>query len=102
MLVSWRPSVKLSVLRDIGWERWDPIGLNGSEGGWRRSNAADEYDRYLQRVVGGLQSGESHGALVDYLVSIETMHMRLTDPSAARSRAESTVAAIREHLEGIS
>ena len=100
--MSWRASVKLSVLRDIGWEQWDPIGLNGSEGGWRRSYAADEYDRYLQRVAGGLQSGESNRVLVDYLVSIETMHIRLADTSAARSRAEATVAAIREQVEGIS
>ena len=26
--------VKLSVLRTIGWNKWDPIQLNGSEGGW--------------------------------------------------------------------
>ena len=45
--MSWTPTVKLSVLRDIGWDHWDPIRLNGSEGGWRRSNAGDEYDRYL-------------------------------------------------------
>jgi len=99
--MSWRPSVKLSVLRDIGWDRWDPIELNGSEGGWRRSNAADEYDRYLFRVAGRLQTGELDGPLVDYLVSIETGHMGLTYSSTARSRAEATVAAIREQLEGL-
>lgn len=89
------------MLRDIGWKHWDPIGLNGSEGSWRRSDAANEYDRYLYRVVGGLQSGESNGSLVDYLINIETMHMRLTDMSSARSRAEATVAAIRKELDGI-
>jgi hypothetical protein len=99
--MSWSPSVKLSVLRDIGWEQWDPIALNGSEGGWRRSNAADEYDRYLLRVAGSLQSGESNGALVDYLVSIETEHLGLPDTLTARSRAEATVAAIREQVENI-
>ena len=95
------PSVKLSVLRDIGWDQWDPIRLNGAEGGWRRSNAADEYDRYLLRVVDRLRSGEPEGALVNYLVNIETGHMGQADLSTARSRAEATVAAIREEVEGI-
>jgi hypothetical protein len=99
--MSWRPSVKLSVIRDIGWGLWDPIRLNGSEGGWRRSSAADEYDRYLLRVASSLQSGEPDEALVNYLVSIETGHMGLTDTATARSRAETTVAAIREQMEGI-
>lgn len=95
----WRPSMKLSVVRDIGWDLWDPIRLNGCEGGWRRSSAADEYDRYLMRVASGLESGEPDEALVGYLVSIETGHMGLTDMTAARSRAEATVAAIREQIE---
>ena len=75
--MSWRPSVKLSVLRDIGWDRWDPIRLNGAHGGWRCSHAAEEYDRYLLRVADRLQSGEPYSALVDYLVGIETEHMGL-------------------------
>lgn len=99
--MSWRPSVKLSVLRDIGWDKWDPIRLNGSDGGWRRSDAADEYDRYLLRVAGSVQSGEQDEAIVDYLVSIETGHMGLANTSTARSRAEVTVAAIREQVEAI-
>jgi hypothetical protein len=75
--------------------------MNGSEGGWRRSNAADEYDRYLVRVAGGLQRGEPDDVLVEYLVGIETGYMGLADTPAARSRAETTVAAIREQVEGI-
>ena len=94
--------MKLSVLRDIGWERWDPIRLNGSEGGWRRSNAADEYDRYLLQVSGRLQGGEGDAALVDYLVGIETGHMGLAETPATRSRAEATVAAMRDEVEAIS
>jgi hypothetical protein len=99
--MSWSPSVKLSVLRDIGWDHWDPIRLSGSEGGWRRSNAADEYDRYLQRVAESLQRGGSHEDLVNYLVGIETAHMGLALTPSARSRAEATVAAIREQVEGL-
>ena len=99
--MSWHPTLKLSVLRDIGWDRWDPIGLNGSDGGWRRSHAADEYDRYLLRVARGLQGGEQDALLVDYLVGIETQHMGQADTLAARSRAGATVAAVREQLSKI-
>jgi len=99
--MSWRPTVKLSVIRDIGWDLWDPIRLNGSEGGWRRSNAADEYDRYLLRVASSMQSGERDEDLVDYLVRVETGHMGLTDTATARSRAKATVTAIREQVEDI-
>lgn len=94
--------MKLSALRDIGWEQWDPIRLNGSVGGWRRNDAADEYDRYLLRVARGLQNGEPNAGLVDYLVSIETRHMGLEDTPTAWSRATATVAAIRETVEGLS
>ena len=96
-----RPPVKLSVLRDIGWKHWDPVGLNGAEGGWQRSDAADEYDRYMLRVAGGLQSGEPAGALVDYLVGIETGYMGLTGTPTARTRAAATVGAIREYVESL-
>ena len=75
--------------------------MNGSEGGWRRSSAADEYDRYLLRVASSLQRGEPDQALVDYLVSIEIGHMGLTDTTTARWRAKATVAAIREQVEGV-
>jgi hypothetical protein len=54
----------------------------------------------MLRVAGGLQGGEPVGVLVDYLVSIETRHMGLPHSSEARTRAEATVAAIREHLRG--
>ena len=100
--MSASPPLKLSALRDIGWEQWDPVGLNGSEGGWRRSEAADEYDRYMRRVADGLATGEPREALVDYLVSIETRHMGLTETPATRIRAQATVAAVLQHLKAIS
>ena len=93
--------MKLSAIRDIGWDLWDPFGLNGAEGGWRRSNAADEYDHYLLLVVSNLQSGELDRVMVDYLVNIETRHMRLTDTASALSRAEAAVAATREQVEAV-
>jgi hypothetical protein len=93
------PSVKLSVLRDIAWDVWDPIGLNGSEGGWRQSDAADEYDRYMRRVAKGLHDGERNETLVDYLISIETVHMGLTETSTSRKRAGAAVAAVLKQLK---
>ena len=96
--MSQAPLIKLSVLRDVGWDQWDPIGLDGSDGGWRRSHAADEYDRYMRRVADGLQNGESGEGLVDYLVSIETAHMGLTETPSTRMRAEAAVDALRKDL----
>ena len=92
-------SAKLSVLRDIGWEFWDPIGLSGSEGGWRRSDAADEYDRYMRHVAAALQNGQSDEPLIAYRVAIETRHMGLMETPATHTRAQSTIEAIRNHLK---
>jgi len=75
------------------------MGLNGSEGGWRRSHAADEYDRHMGRVATGLRNGERNEALVDYLVSIETVHMGLTETPATRKRAGAAVASVLQLLE---
>lgn len=103
-------SIKSHVLASFRETFSDPRYWMGSLGpcqtewrgrSWRRSNAADEYDRYLQLVVSNLQRGGSDRAMVDYLVSIETKHMRLTDTASARPRAEATVAAIREQVEAI-
>ena len=91
--------MKLSALRDIGWDQWDPIGLSGAEGGWRRSDAADEYDRYMQHIVDRLQKGAAVEALVDYLVAIETRHMGLTETPATRKRAAAAVVSIRQLLK---
>ena len=91
--------MKLSALRDIGWDQWDPIGLSGAEGGWRRSDAADEYDRYMTHVVDGLGRGEPVQALVDYLVAIETRHMGLAETPATRRRAAAAVVSIRQYLK---
>jgi hypothetical protein len=94
------PAVKLSVLRDIGWREWDPIGLRTLEGGWEGSSAADEYDRYLLHLAARLQKGEADGPLVDYLVHIETEHMGLSPNASVRPRA-ATVGAVREYVRNL-
>jgi hypothetical protein len=93
-------SIGTLSLRTIAWSDWDPIGLNGSEGGWRYSDAANEYDRYMLRVLEGLRNGEPASSLIDYLVGIEVEHMGVTKRPDARTRATATVAAIEERLVG--
>lgn len=95
------PAVKLSILRDIGWREWDPIGLSAIEGGWEVSSAADEYDQYLLHLAVRLQKGEPDGQIVDYLLGIETEHMGLRPRPDTRPRAVATVAAVREYLRGL-
>lgn len=97
-----RPSLKLSVLRDIGWREWDPIGLQPLEGGWQASSAADEYDSYLLHVAARLQNGDPDATLTDYLVNIETQHMGLNPSDTTRPRAAATVGALREYVHGLS
>jgi hypothetical protein len=75
------------------------MALNGSEGGWRFSDAANEYDRYMLRVLEGLQSGEPEASMIDYLVGIETHHMGLCSTPDTRKRARATVAAIQKRLQ---
>jgi hypothetical protein len=99
--MSSRPPVKLSVLRNIGWKQWDPIGLANIEGGWEDSNFADEYDGYLLEVVGRIRTGEENKATVGYLVWAETDRMGLNLTPSAVSRAEATVSAVREYLATI-
>jgi hypothetical protein len=96
--MSLSPVVGQLALRTIAWSKWDPLGLNGSDGGWRFSDAANEYDRYMLRVLEGLQSGEPEASMVDYLIGIEIHHMGLSVTPYTRERAAATVMAIREQL----
>ena len=91
-------SIGQLALRDIGWSEWDPLGLKGSEGGWRFSDAANEYDRYMLHVLDGLQHGEPEAAMIEYLIGIEVDHMGLNLGPDTRARAKATVAAISERL----
>lgn len=90
--------VKLSILRDIGWRYWDPIGLQSPNDVWEDNPAADEYDAYLKNVAGRLRNGEPDGAVIRYLMDIETEYMGLGPSSTAKSRAEATVKAVREYI----
>ncbi|HEX8257399.1 MAG TPA: hypothetical protein VF589_07185 [Allosphingosinicella sp.] len=88
-----RPPFKLSRLRDIGWSRWDPIGLSGME-----STPDDEYDSYLLEAAGRLWNGASEEDVADYLVSVETRDMGLGDAPGVRPRAGEVVNALSGYL----
>lgn len=93
--------MKLSVLRDIGWTEWDPIGLADIEGGWRDNDGANEYDAYLLQVAARLQRGEPEVILVDYLVRVETDHMGLSPGPTTRPRAVAAVDAIKAYVQSL-
>ena len=96
-----QPRVKLSKLRDIGWNLWDPIGILGSSGHFSgrwsdESNKGfvDEYDNYLISAASQLRQGEPRNQVVSYLVHIESDYMGLGERPTSRERAEAVVAAI--------
>ena len=61
--VSAHPKLRLSRLRDIGWDLWDPIGLLAPDAKWddeANISFADEYDSYLVSAASQLRRGASH------------------------------------------
>lgn len=92
-----RPTFKLSRLREIGWSKWDPIGIGRLNQDW----PADEYDSYLLQAAGQLWHGQADEAVADYLVNIETDCMGLTAVPGLRSRALDVAKTIREYVESL-
>lgn len=88
-----RPKFRLSRLREIGWSRWDPIGLSGLEG-----TPDDEYDGYLLDAAGRLWNGASAEDVTDYLVTVQLQHMGLSDAPTVRPKARDTVNALLEYV----
>lgn len=94
--MSHRPKFKLSRLREIGWARWDPIGLGGIEG-----DIDDEYDTYLLRAAGMLWNGAGAEQVVDYLAAVEAGDMGLAMVPGIRERAADTVSALSLYVEEV-
>ena len=98
-----RPKIKLSRLRDIGWEVWDPIGLMGADKKWSDEDCqpfANEYDAYLLQAAERLRRGEEEQDVARYLATIEVEHMGLGGPfQGAMNRAKQVVAAILADTE---
>lgn len=90
-----RPKFKLSVLRDIGWSKWDPIGVGGPDHGW----PADEYDDYLLNAAGQLWDGRSDEEVAGYLVKMETENMGLDTFPGIRLRALEVASTMRRYVE---
>lgn len=95
------PPLKLSRLRDIAWEEWDPIGLLPSGDKWESyPEFADEYDRYMLEAASRLRRDWSISDAADYLMWIASEHMGLGSPrdETSRVRAETTAKAIKAYL----
>lgn len=90
-----RPTFQLSHLREIGWAKWDPIGLGGLDDTW----PADEYDAYLLQAAGRVWNGQSNEEVADYLIRIETEHMGMDAAPGIRQRAFDVVKSIRQYVE---
>ena len=92
---------KLSRLRGIGWEHWDPIGLLDDGEAWAEKSFADEYDTYLLRAASMLRHGRSDQDVSTYLSSIETEHMGLGGIEGTRSpeRCLPVVIALRRYVD---
>lgn len=91
------PKVKLSKLRDIGWQLWDPIGMLSPQENWdhpANQAFANEYDTYLIYAASQLRRGTPREQIVEYLCNIETNHMGLSERTDRRNRAEAVVDAI--------
>jgi hypothetical protein len=97
------PQIKLSRLRDIGWEIGDPIGLMGAEQKWNDKDClpfANEYDNYLLEAAGRLRRGETASDVAAGLAKIELEVLGLGGPfRPALARAKKVVAAIQADSE---
>jgi hypothetical protein len=93
------PKIKLSLLRDIGWKLWDPIGLALPGGAWP-NHCADEYDSYLLHVLAMLNQDKTSEEAVDYLDWVRAEHMGMGPCSeAAHHTSVATVDAIIAYLQ---
>ena len=94
--MSARPEFKLSVLREIGWSQWNPVGL---ERLW--DDTDDEYDSYLLQAAGRLWNGEDEEAVASYFASIEEDYMGLGHGFGIKHRARATAKAIHDYVESL-
>ena len=91
-----RPAVKLSALRQIGWEIWDPIGIRDCVSDDYAEGPADEYDQYLMVAFGMAQGGRPAAKIADYLNDIASRRM---GPGTSISGGTSGVEAAQSLIE---
>jgi hypothetical protein len=92
-----RPKIELARLREIGWSKWDPIGLREAIPHWQ-SPCPDEYDRYLRKAAGMLWAGESETKVADYLTRSAVADIGV---SPNRAAATATAAALGRYIESL-
>lgn len=63
--VRWWRIEGLKQMRQILWEKWDPLGLNGITDDWPE----DEYDSYASVLASKLKRGNDRADLVAYLTT---------------------------------
>jgi hypothetical protein len=85
--------IDVNRLREIGWSKWDPIGLSNTEGSWKAQPFEDEYDTYLIKAAGMLRNGSDPSEVVNYLHHIETVHMGL-GPAVDGHRSRAKIMAV--------
>jgi hypothetical protein len=90
------PPLKLSVLREIGWKEWDPIGLKDL----KIECPQDEYDRYMLHIASILRRGCHPEEAVNYLVTMAREYMGLSIVSI--EDAKNTVKAVQAYLSALS
>lgn len=93
--MTMQPKFRLSRLREIGWSKWDPIGVGGPDHGW----PADEYDNYLLNAAGQLWHYETDETVANYLVNVETEHMGLNAVLGLHAPALDVAKAIRAYVD---
>jgi hypothetical protein len=88
-----RPPVAMSRLRDIGWTRWDPIGI-----GPPQPEFADEYNRYIWEAFCLLRRGAPPADVAERLMWIEVEQIGLCHAPDADRRAAATVEALYAYV----
>jgi len=93
-------TVDMKILRRIGWDHWDPIGIRQVDDPAWRTIATSEYDSYLLRAANMLLHGSMPAAVAAYLEEIVVIKMGLGPVSdVIQDAAIQTVDAIATYLQ---
>lgn len=86
----------VEAVRAILCKVWDPIRIQELPPAYRIANA-DEYDAYVEEVVGMVLSGANTKTLADHLRTIETTRMG----QRARGRTTAAAAMLAELVKNV-
>lgn len=93
-------TVDMKILRRIGWDHWDPIGIRQVDDPAWRTTATSEYDSYLLHAANMLLHGSMPAAVAAYLEEIVVIKMGLGPVSdVIQDAAIQTVDAIATYLQ---